>query len=61
MAKWYIRDREAGNLISEFADYAEAEKMFFLWEEEDKRDGIYTDGFYEIVCIENGEVVFSEY
>ena len=47
--KYIIRDRETGTLIYEFNSRREAQKELEAYEEQDKRDGIYEEGFYEIV------------
>lgn len=44
-----IRDREAGNRIEAVETYEEALELVEEYEEEDKRDGSYTEDFYEIV------------
>lgn len=46
---YIIRDREAGNKISEHSTYREAERNLFLYEDEDRQEGIYEEDFYEIV------------
>lgn len=50
--KYIIRDREAGNIIESFKTLEEAEKKLKKFEEEDKKDGIYIDNFYEITQLE---------
>ena len=47
--RFKIRDREAGNIISEFKTREEAEKELAAYEAADKADGTYTYEFYEIV------------
>ena len=49
MVKYIVADREAGNVIDEFNTLEEAEKRLEEFEEMDKEDGIYTEGFYEII------------
>lgn len=49
MKKYVIQDREAGNKIEWFETLEEAEKCLKEYEEEDKKDGIYEEDFYEIV------------
>lgn len=49
MAKYIIRDREAGNIIEQVSTRKEAETVLKKFEEEDKQDGNYTEDFYEIV------------
>lgn len=45
---YVIRDRESGNIISTFETIEEAERCLQVYEQADKRDGIYTPDFYEI-------------
>lgn len=47
--KYVIRDREAGNEIEWFNSKEDAEKMLQQYEESDKKEGIYSEDFYEIV------------
>lgn len=49
MKKFIIQDREAGNFISSFNSKDEAEKELARYEQDDKKEGIYTPNFYEIV------------
>lgn len=49
MKKFIIQDREAGNFISSFNSKDEAEKELARYEQDDKKGGIYTPNFYEIV------------
>lgn len=44
-----VRDSEAGNVIAVVDSFAEGEKMIAEFETEDKADGCYTEGFYEVV------------
>lgn len=44
-----IRDSEAGNTIETFNSAEEAQETLLQYEDEDKKDGIYVQGFYEIV------------
>lgn len=46
---YIIRDAEAGNIISKFTTYDEAATELAKYEAEDKADGTYTEGFYEII------------
>lgn len=54
----YTADREAGNRIEAFETVEEARKAIAAYEEEDKRDGIYTPDFYDVVN-EDGESLIS--
>ena len=49
MKNYIIRDREAGNIIDTFNTIEEAKNQLEIWENEDKKDGSYTENFYEIV------------
>ena len=49
MAKYIIRDREAGNIIEQVTTHKEAEEIVQKYEEEDKKEGNYTEDFYEII------------
>ena len=51
--KYVIRDREAGNEIEWFNTKEDAEKMLQQYEESDKKEGIYSEDFYEIVEQQN--------
>ena len=51
--KYVVRDREAGNVIETFETEAEALYAVEKFEEEDKKDGTYTEDFYEVVATEN--------
>lgn len=44
-----LQDRETGTLIDEFETLDEAEKVLALCEKEDKAEGNYSEGFYEVV------------
>lgn len=65
MTKFIIRDREAGNEIARFDSYEEAVAELEKYEETDKAEGTYTEGFYEIcgktftVCARTTEVKCS--
>ena len=50
--KYITRDREAGNIIDEFATMAEAEAAIERYEAEDQAQGIYEPDFYEAAEIE---------
>lgn len=49
MKKYTIQDRKAGNLIERGLTYKKAVQILTQFEKEDKKDGIYTPDFYEIV------------
>lgn len=46
--KFITRDTETGTMIDEFNTYEEAANAIANYEEEDKADGAYEEGFYEI-------------
>lgn len=46
--RYIVRDREAGNKITSFDTYEEAEKEIKKYEAQDKKDGFYEEDFYEI-------------
>ena len=46
--KYITCDREAGNVIDEFATLSEAEAAICTYEEEDRANGCYEDNFYMI-------------
>ena len=50
--KIVIRDREAGNVITEFDTVEEAKKELEKYEAQDKKDGVYVEDFYEIAVID---------
>ena len=50
--KIVIRDREAGNVITEFETLEEAKKELEKYEAQDKKDGVYVEDFYEIYDLE---------
>lgn len=47
--KIYTADREAGNKIEEFETIEEAKKAIEQYEADDRKDGIYTPNFYDVV------------
>lgn len=49
MKKWIVRDREAGNVIDWFDTEEEAISEIERFEAEDKSEGQFEPGFYEIV------------
>ena len=52
-----IRDREAGNVITKFDTVEEAKKQLEKYEEQDKKDGTYTEDFYEIYDLDTQTVL----
>ena len=52
-----IRDREAGNVITEFETLEEAKKELEKYEAQDKKDGTYTEDFYEIYDLDTQTVL----
>ena len=49
---YVVRDREAGNVITQFETMEEAQKEIEKYEEHDKKDGVYVEDFYEIAVID---------
>ena len=49
---YVVRDREAGNVITQFETMEEAKKELEKYEEQDKKDGTYSEDFYEIAVID---------
>ena len=49
MKTYKIQDREAGNVIEKGLTYEEAKNTLAKFEYEDKKFGIYEEGFYELV------------
>lgn len=47
--KMYTADRETGTFIEEVKTLKEGRDLIALYEEEDKREGTYTEDFYDIV------------
>lgn len=47
--KMYTADRETGTFIEEIDSIAEGLKLIEEYEEEDKKEGTYTEDFYDIV------------
>lgn len=45
---YVLRDAEAGNEIERFTTLEEAEEVLAIYEADDKKDGMYQEGFYEI-------------
>ena len=52
-----IRDREAGNVITEFETLEEAKKELEKYEAQDKKDGVYVEDFYEIYDLDTHTVL----
>lgn len=52
MKKYKIRDRQCGIIIDEFDSLQAAQKALELYENDDKANGIYEPGFYEIMEVE---------
>ena len=55
--KIVIRDREAGNVITEFETLEEAKKELEKYEAKDKKDGVYVEDFYEIYDLDTNTVL----
>ena len=55
--KIVIRDREAGNVITEFDTVEEAKKELEKYEAQDKKDGVYVEDFYEIYDLDTNTVL----
>ena len=51
--KYITRDREAGNVIDEFATLDEAKKAIAQYELDDHRQGIWEPDFYEIAALDD--------
>ena len=49
---YVVRDREAGNVITKFETMEDAQKELEKYEEQDKKDGTYSEDFYEIAVID---------
>ena len=49
MKTYKIQDREAGNVFENGLTYEEAKNTLAKFEYEDKKNGIYEEGFYELV------------
>ena len=53
MTKWVVRDRQAGNVLSEeFESRQEAETELRYYEQLDTAEGIYEEDFYEVYPVE---------
>lgn len=55
--RYWTRDREAGNKIECFEKLEEARKALAAYEEEDKKNGTFTDDFYEIYDEQEEEII----
>lgn len=53
---YIIRDREAGNMVDYFDTLEEAQTALAEYEEQDKKDGIYEEDFYEIAEVNEEEL-----
>lgn len=60
MKKLYVADRETGTFMDEVSSVDEGIKLIRQFEDEDKANDDYVEGFYEIVNEEH-ETVFSDY
>ena len=49
---YVVRDREAGNVITQFETMGEAQKELEKYEEQDKKDGTYTEAVNDIAVID---------
>ena len=49
---YVVRDREAGNVITQFKTMKEAQKELERYEAQDKKDGVYVEDFYEVAVID---------
>ena len=49
---YVVRDREAGNVITQFETMKEAQKELEKYIAEDEKDGVYVEDFYEIAVID---------
>ena len=48
---YVVRDREAGNVITQFETMEEAQKELERYEAQDKKDEVSVEDFYEIAVI----------
>ena len=55
--RYVIRDSEAGNEIEGRNTLKEAEEILKEYEQIDKEENIYTEGFYEIYDRKNDEII----
>ena len=60
MEKYFIQDREAGNIIDEYATLAEAHAALDAFEAEDEKNWTYTPEFYEIKGVRESYVVIKD-
>lgn len=58
--RYRIRASETGDVIVDAESVDEAIEIIEIFENDDKNDGIYVEGFYEIYDRENGEIVAYE-
>lgn len=54
---YITRDKEAGNIIDEFATLEEAREALKGYVEEDKKDNTYTPDFYEIFDSQTEQII----
>lgn len=47
--KYYVAAKETGALIEECKSYSEAAELISRYEALDKEEGIYEEGFYDVV------------
>lgn len=52
-----IRDKEAGNIISGFETVEEAEEEINRYIEQDKQEGTFEEGFYELAVLDGDEYI----
>lgn len=57
-AKYIVEDYETGTAIDEFATYAEAKAAVAQYEQNDRENDCYVEGFY---AIRHGELVIHVY
>jgi hypothetical protein len=56
-----IQDREAGNVISEFATFEDARKKLKEYEDSDKLEGIFENNWYQIYQLFGDEWVLIQW
>jgi len=55
-----IRDREAGNIIEQVSSMEEGMELIQEFEEKDKAEGTFEEGFYEIAEVDENECFWSK-